>query len=144
MSFLLLLSVFRSRDSQLARVAGSYDRLHRFSCIVLCSLRHLFLFNAIRRSCSRSALVFSRMSICSRSVSMVLGRPALGRPRCPYVHGDRPFGSWRTSLGLRAPPRPTVGCGRRGVHHTCAYLTAPTPFIQLLVAYPLWPVNPDE
>ena len=43
-------SVFRRRSSQVARATHSYDRLHRFSRIVLCNIRHPVLFNAIRRS----------------------------------------------------------------------------------------------
>ena len=42
-------SVFRRRGSQVARATRSYDRLHRFSGIVLCNIHHPVLFNAIRR-----------------------------------------------------------------------------------------------
>ena len=37
----VITSVFRRRDSQLARAARSYDGGHGFSCVGLCSLRHL-------------------------------------------------------------------------------------------------------
>ena len=66
-------TLFRRRGSQVARVTRSYDRLHRFFRIVLCNICHPVLFSAFRRKLSISALVFRRMTICSRShISTVL------------------------------------------------------------------------
>ena len=93
---IVIKSVFRSRESQLARVTRSYARLgptpllrplRAYTAVLqlllgaVCSTGFCFL--AIRRSCSRSTLVCSRMPICCRSVSRVSGRPVLGRPRYP-------------------------------------------------------------
>ena len=77
-------SAFRRRGSQVARATLSYDRLYRFSRIGLCNVRHPVLFSATRRSLFKSALVFRRPPICCRSVSSVLVRLVLGRPRCPW------------------------------------------------------------
>ena len=71
----------------------------------------LILFLAIRRSSCRSALVFSRMPICCRSVSSFPGgRFWVGRD----IHGVSPFGRMRTLLGLRAPFRPSLRRDQRG------------------------------
>ena len=115
----LLLSVFRSRNRQLT-TAGSYARLHCFpSIIVLCSLLHWVLFLAIRCSASRLALVFSHMSICFRSASVVWGRPVLGQPRYPL---SPPVLKYADIAWFGAPPHPNLGCGQRGTIACPIYL----------------------
>ena len=76
-------SAFCRHGSQVAQATRSYDRLHRFSRIVLCSIHRPVLFDGIQRSFSMSALVFRRMPICCRLVSVVLERLVLGWQRCP-------------------------------------------------------------
>ena len=80
-----------SLGEQLALTPAYTASLQLLFCVV-CSTGFYFC----QRSCSRSALVFSRMSFCCKSVSKVPERPVLGLPRV------RPFENMRTLLGLLA------------------------------------------
>ena len=132
-------SVFRRRGSQVAWATRSYDRLHRFSRIVLCYIRHPVLFNAIRRSFSMSALVVRHMPICCRSVSCVLGRLVLGRPRCLWSPSVSKYADIAWFAGAFSSKRRMWPNSRHRIS-----ITALAPFVQVWVANSLWPFYPDE
>ena len=141
-SILLLLSVFCSHDSQLVRMAGSYPHLPPLTPTYTASLQLLFYV-----VCS-TGFCFWRSDTAApgRPLSLVACRSAADRCQGWWVLGQLQYPmtldiAWFAGTSLSK--HKTAEEAPLHVHHICAYLTALTLFT-LHIAYPLWPVNPDE